>query len=390
MGLIWGHWKTRWESLNNSNYISVNDIKLTEKEIDYAIDAIKSGFISGTTGKYIEKFEKEFAKFCGTDFAVACSSGTTALQLAVRAAGVKEGDEVLVNTFTNIASILAIIYNGAKPVLVDSRKDTWSMDESQLESRITKRTKAIIPVHIFGHPVKMDTVMDIADKYNLIIIEDAAEAHGAEFLGKKVGSIGHLGCFSFLAGKIITSGEGGMVVTNDEFLAGKMRQLRSLSFGNGVNRYMHEDLGFNFRMTNIQAAIGYGQTQRAKELIDKRRRIASWYKDKLKNINGITLPSEAEWAKNVYWMYGILINDEFGMSRNDVIRGLKECGIDSRPFFVPMHKQKVFLEKKMFLNDYLPVSEYLGSHGLYLPTGATLTIDNAEVIASVIKDIKTK
>lgn len=374
--------------MNDSSYISVNDIKLTKKEIDYAMDAINSGFISGTTGKYIEKFEKEFAKFCGTNFAVACSSGTTALHLAVRAAGVKEGDEVLVSTFTNIASILAIIYNGAKPVLVDSRKDTWSMDENQLESRITKRTKAIIPVHIFGHPVKMDTVMDLADKYNLIVIEDAAEAHGAEFLGKKVGSIGHLGCFSFLAGKIITSGEGGMVVTNDEFLAEKMRRLRSLAFGSGVNRYMHEDLGFNFRMTNIQAAIGYGQTQRAKELVNKRRRIASWYKDKLKDINGITLPIEAEWAKNVYWMYGIVINDNFGMSRNDVISELKEQRIDSRPFFVPMHKQKVFLEKKMFSNDYLPVSEYLGSHGLYLPTGTTLTLDNVEVIASVLKNIK--
>jgi perosamine synthetase len=374
--------------LNDSSYISVNDIKLTQKEIDYAIDALNSGFISGTTGKYIEKFEKEFAKFCGTNFAVACSSGTTALQLAVRASGVKEGDEVLVNTFTNVASILGIVYNGAKPVLVDSRKDTWSMDETQLESRINERTKAIIPVHIFGHPVKMDTVMDLANKYNLIVIEDAAEAHGAEFLGKKVGSIGHLGCFSFLAGKIITSGEGGMVVTNDKFLAEKMKALRSLAFGSDVNRYMHVDLGFNFRMTNIQAAIGYGQTQRAKELVDKRRIIASWYKDKLKDISGITLPIEAKWAKNVYWMYGILINDEFGISRNDVIHELKKRGVDSRPFFVPMHKQKIFLEKNMFLHDHLPVSEYLGSHGLYLPTGATLTLDNVEVIASVLKDIK--
>jgi len=374
--------------LNDSSYISVNDIKLTQKEIDYAIDALNSGFISGTTGKYIEKFEKEFAKFCGTNFAVACSSGTTALQLAVRASGVKEGDEVLVNTFTNVASILGIVYNGAKPVLVDSRKDTWSMDETQLESRINERTKAIIPVHIFGHPVKMDTVMDLANKYNLIVIEDAAEAHGAEFLGKKVGSIGHLGCFSFLAGKIITSGEGGMVVTNDKFLAEKMKALRSLAFGSDVNRYMHVDLGFNFRMTNIQAAIGYGQTKRAKELVDKRRLIASWYKDKLKDIGGITLPIEAKWAKNVYWMYGILINDEFGISRNDVIHELKKHGVDSRPFFVPMHKQKIFLERNMFLHDHLPVSEYLGSHGLYLPTGATLTLDNVEVIASVLKDIK--
>ncbi|MDA8054941.1 MAG: DegT/DnrJ/EryC1/StrS family aminotransferase, partial [Thermoplasmatales archaeon] len=317
--------------MNDNSYIPVNDIKLTRKEIDYAIDAISSGFISGTSGEYIEKFEKEFAKFCGTRFAVACSSGTTALQLAVRASGIKKGDEVLVNTFTNIASILAIIYNGAKPVLVDSRKDTWSMDENELESKITKRTKAVIPVHIFGHPVKMDTVMDLANKYNLIVIEDAAEAHGAEFLGKKVGGIGHMGCFSFLAGKIITSGEGGMVVTNQESLAEKMRSLRSLAFGSDVNRYMHVDLGYNFRMTNIQAAIGYGQAQRAMELVNKRRLIASWYNEKLKNIKGITLPVEAKWAKNVYWMYGILINDEFEMTRNNFIHELRKHGIDSRP-----------------------------------------------------------
>ena len=374
--------------MNDSSFISVNDIKLTKREINYAINALNSGFISGTTGEYIEKFENEFAKFCGTNFAVACSSGTTALQLAVRASGVKEGDEVLVNTFTNIASILAVIYNGAKPILIDSRKDTWSMDESELEAKITGRTKAIIPVHIFGHPVKMDTVMDLADKYNLTVIEDAAEAHGAEFLGRKVGSIGHLGCFSFLAGKIITSGEGGMVVTNDGVLAEKMRSLRSLAFGSDVNRYMHVDLGFNFRITNIQAAIGYGQTQRAKELVEIRRRIASWYNTKLKDIQGISLPVEAKWAKNVYWMYGILINDEFGITRDDVIHELRKQGIDSRPFFVPMHQQKVFTEKKMFLHDYLPVSEYLGSHGLYLPTGTTLTLDNVETVASVLKNMR--
>lgn len=374
--------------MNDSNYIPVNDIKLSKKEIDYAIDAIDSGFISGTTGEYIEKFEKEFAKFCGTKFAISCSSGTTALQLAVRASGIKEGDEVLVNTFTNIASILAIIYNGATPVLIDSRMDTWSMDETELESKINERTKAIMPVHIFGHPVKMDTLMNLANNYNLIVIEDAAEAHGAKFLGKNVGSIGHMGCFSFLAGKIITTGEGGVVVTNDNLLAEKMRSLRGLAFGSGTERYMHVDLGFNYRMTNIQAAIGYGQTQRANELIDIRRKVASWYTEKLRDIEGITLPLEAKWAKNVYWMYGILIKDDFGMTRNDVIHELSKHGIDSRPFFVPMHKQKVFMEKMMFSEDHHPVSEYLGEHGLYLPTGTTLTIDNVEFISSVINKMK--
>ncbi len=374
--------------MKNSNFISVNDISLSNKEIEYAVDAIKSGFISGTTGEYIDKFESEFAKFCGTKFAVACSSGTTALQLAVRASGIKKGDEVLVNTFTNIASILAIIYNGATPVLVDSRRDTWSMNEKEVESKITNKTKAIMPVHILGHPVKMDVVMQLAHQYNLIVIEDAAEAHGAEFKGKKVGSIGHMGCFSFLAGKILTSGEGGMVVTDDKSFADKMKSLRSLAFGNGVSRYMHVDLGFNFRMTNIQAAIGYGQTQRAEDLINTRRTIASWYNENLKNIKGITLPIEAEWAKNTYWMYGILINDEFGMTRDEFIYNLRNHGIDSRPFFVPMHKQQVFTQKKMFLNENLPVSEYLGSHGLYLPTGTTLTFENVETIANIIKQTK--
>ncbi len=374
--------------MKSSDFIPVNDIKLSEEEVDYAIKAINSGFISGTSGEYIDKFEHEFAKFCGTKYAVSCSNGTTALQLAVKASGIKEGDEVLVNTFTNIASILAIIYNGAKPVLIDSRSDTWSMDENELELKINNKTKAIMPVHIFGHPVKMDTVMNLANKYGLTVIEDAAEAHGAEFLGNKVGGIGHMGCFSFLAGKIITSGEGGMVVTNDETLAERMKSLRSLAFGKDINRYMHVDLGFNFRITNIQAAIGYGQTKRAKELIDIRRKVASWYNENLRDVDGITLPIEAEWAKNVYWMYGILINDDFGISRNDFIHELSRRGIDSRPFFVPMHKQRVFIERGMFIRESNPVSEYLGEHGVYLPTGVTLTYENVETIASIVKDIK--
>jgi perosamine synthetase len=376
--------------MSADDFIPVNDTKISRLEIQYAVKALKSGFISGTTGEYIGEFERLFAAFCETKFGVACTNGTTALQLAVRAMGIKAGDEVIVNTFTNIASVLCIIYNGAKPVLVDSRRDTWSMDESKVEEKITDKTKAIIPVHIYGHPVKMDTIMELAGKYKLKVIEDAAEAHGATFNGRKVGGIGDAGCFSFLAGKIIMTGEGGMVVTNDEALANKMKSLRGLAFGSGVDRYHHVDLGFNFRLTNLQAAIGVAQMQRANELVETKRTIASWYNKGLRGIKGLTLPVEMPWAKNVYWQYGILVNDEFGMDRNQVMEELRKRGIDTRAFFVPMHKQKILHNIGLFRGESHPVSEYISEHGLYLPSGNTLTKSKVLRVCSAIKELSKR
>jgi perosamine synthetase len=366
-------------------FIPVNDIKLSELEIKYAEDALKTGFISGLAGKYIKMFEDKCAEFCNAKYGVACSNGTTALHLAVRVAGIKNGDEVLVNTFTNIPTVLSIMWNGGTPVLVDSRKDTWAMDEKDIEDKITEKTKAIMPVHIYGHPAKMDVIMKIADNYGLTVIEDSAEAFGATVNGKPVGSIGDMGCFSFLAGKMITSGEGGMVLTNNEQFAEKLRSLRGHAFGTGIDRYMHVDLGYNFRLSNLQAAVGLGQIERANELIEFRRRISSWYNERLKGVEGFTLPVELPWAKNVYCMYGILVGESFGMDRNGLMTELKKQGIDTRAFFVPMHQQRVFHERGMFINESHPVSEYLGSHGLYLPAGVTMTEEKADRICNAIK-----
>ena len=376
---------------NDKEFIPVNDIQLSELEIGYADDALRTGFVSGTTGKYIKMFEEKCAGFCRSKHGIAVSNGTTALHIAVRVAGIKKGDEVLVNTFTNIPTVLSVIWNGGTPVLVDSRKDTWAMDENDIEDKITENTKAIMPVHIYGHPAKMDTIMDIAKKHNLMVMEDAAEAFGATVNGKPVGGIGDMGCFSFLAGKMITSGEGGMVLTNNDQFSEKLRSLRSHAFGEGINRYMHVDLGYNFRLSNLQAAVGLGQAERADELIELRRTLASWYNEGLRGIDGLTLPVELPWAKNVYCMYGILINeDSFGMNRNDVMIELRKRGIDSRAFFVPMHQQTVFHERGWFRNESHPVSEYIGAHGLYLPAGATMTKEKAERVCNAIRDMSRK
>jgi perosamine synthetase len=375
---------------DEKNFIPVNDIKLSRLEIGYANEALESGFISGTTGKYIERFEQKCADFSGAKFGASCSNGTTALHLAVRVAGIGQGDEVLVNTFTNIPTVLSIVWNGGTPVLVDSRSDSWSMDETKIEEKITKKTKAIMPVHIYGHPSKMDTIMDIASRHNLLVIEDAAEAYGATANGKKAGSIGDMGCFSFLAGKVITSGEGGMVITSNKKFAEKIRSLRGHAFGTGIDRYMHVDLGYNFRMSNLLAAVGLGQAERADELIAFRRKIASWYNKGLRGIKGLTLPVELPWARNVYCMYGIIIGDSFGLTRNEAMEELRKQGIDSRAFFVPMHQQRVFHERGLFKNERLPVSEYIGAHGLYLPAGVTLTEDDAARICTVVKGLSER
>lgn len=371
---------------NKGKFINVSEPSLSKLEERYVKDALKSGFISGTTGRYIKEFEEGFAKFCRTEFSVSCNSGTAALQLAVRTAGIKEGDEVIVPTFTSIATILCVIYAGATPVLIDSRKDTWCMDESLLESKITHRTKAVMPVHIYGHPVKMDTVMKIAKKHSLIVIEDAAEAHGGMFDGKPVGSIGQMGCFSFYGNKILTTGEGGMVTTSNAEYAAKMRSLRNLAFGD-AKRYIHTDLGYNYRMTNIQAAIGLGQLQRADELISKKRAMAATYNKALAEVKGVHTPVELPWAKNVYWMYGILLDERFRMGRDQLMAALYERGIDTRSFFVPLHKLPMFHALGLFKEDSHPVSEMLGRNGLYLPSGANLKKSEILYICKTIKDL---
>lgn len=360
---------------------------LGERELEYVIDCIKTNWIS-SKGKYVEEFEEKFAKYCGCKYGITTTSGTTALHLALASIGVGKGDEIIIPAFTMVATAFAIVYCGAKPVLVDAEPGTWNVDVDQIKDKITDRTKVIMPVHIYGHPCDMDPIMKLAKKYDLYVVEDAAEAHGAEYKGKKTGGIGDIGCFSFYANKIITCGEGGMVVTNNKEIAERARPLRNLSFPKEKRIYQHSEVGYNYRMTNIQAAIGLAQFESIDGLAEMRRRNAYLYNEYLRNIEGIRLPMEKEWAKNVYWMYSILIEDEFGMSRDELIDKLMEKGIDTRIFFIPMHEQLVFQKMDLFKGEKYPVAEKLSRKGMYLPSGSGLKEKEIKYICDTIKEIQ--
>ncbi|AJD50140.1 MULTISPECIES: DegT/DnrJ/EryC1/StrS family aminotransferase [Thalassospira] len=357
-----------------------------EEEISYVTDALRKGELSGTFGHYLEAFEAEFAAFCGCEYGVAVSNGTTALHLAVAAAGIQPGEEVLISASTNIATALAVAHNNAIPVPVDSEEGTWNLDLDLIESLITPKTKAIIPVHLFGHPVDMDALMAVARKHDLIVIEDCAEAHGATCRGRKTGGFGDMGCFSFYANKVITTGEGGMVVTNDKALAERLRLLRNLAFT--TPRFRHEELGYNFRMTGYQAAMGLAQLHRIEHIVDEKRRVAHTYNSLLEDIPGLLLPVEKEWAHNVYWMYAVVIGDEFGMSRDQLSESLRAHGIDTRTFFCPMNQQPCLQEIPGFKNVSCPVADRIWENGLYLPSTHNLTEGQLAQIAKTLSDLQ--
>ncbi len=355
--------------------IPVCEPTLTGKEKEYVADCLDTNWIS-SNGKYIKQFEEKFSNYCGVNHGVSCSNGTVALHLAMKALNIGYGDEVIVPSFTMISCAKSVVYTGATPVFVDAEKDSWNIDVNKIEEKITKRTKAIMPVHIYGHPCDMDKIMKIAEKYNLYIIEDCAEAHGAEYKGKKVGSFGHINCFSFYANKIITTGEGGMVVTNDEKINEKLRSLKNLAFGTGAQRYIHKEVGFNYRMTNIQAAIGLAQLENIDSFIKGRRKNAQEYNAAFKTVKGLVLPVEKEEVKNVYWMYGVLVNQEFGMEKEQVMEDLLAKGIETRSFFHPMHLQPIFKNDLRYYRSVegkFPVSEELGRTGFYLPSSSHLS-----------------
>src|SRR3990172_3188852 len=285
--------------------IPVSKPSLIGREKEYVIDCLDSTWIS-SNGKYIELFEKEFAAYIGVKHAVACSNGTVALHLALLSFGIRTGDEVIVPTLTYVATANAVTYTGATPVLADCEFETWNIDTKKIEALITPRTKVIIPVPLYGHPCDMEPIMDIAQRYGLYVVEDAAEALGAKYKDRMCGNIAHISTFSFYGNKTITTGEGGMVVTNDGGLAKKVRILK----GQGMDpkrRYWFPVLGYNYRMTNIQAAIGLAQIENVGKFVEKRRKIAWWYNENLKGISSITLPSEKDYAFHSYWMYSILI-----------------------------------------------------------------------------------
>jgi perosamine synthetase len=366
--------------------IPVYEPEIGQDEIKFVVDALKKGELSGTFGNYLESFEKEFAAYSGCKYGVAVSSGTTALHLAVVAAGITPGDEVLVSASTNIATALSVVHNGAIPVPVDSEEETWNLNVNLIESLITKKTKAIIPVHLFGHPVDMNKLMKIAKKYNLFVIEDCAESHGAVYKKKMTGSFGDMGCYSFYANKIITTGEGGMIVTNNQSLAKKLKLLRNLAFTEP--RFKHKILGYNFRMTGYQAAMGLAQTRKLDKIIKKKRRVAHTYNRYLANIEGLQLPVERHWAKNVYWVYSVVINSSFGITRDELARKLKQKRIDTRTFFCSMSDQPCFRNIVGFKAIPTPVASRIWKSGLYLPSSHTLSKSDIKFVADTIKKLK--
>lgn len=350
-------------------------------EIDSVADAIRRGEISGSFGSAIPAFEEKFAAFCGTRFGVAVTNGTVALQLAVRAAGIGQGDEVLVSASTNIATALAAYYNGAVAVPVDSERETWNLDLDLIEGLITPRTRAIIPVHLYGHPVDMDRLNEIAARHDLLVIEDCAESHGATVRGRMTGSFGRMSCFSFYANKVITTGEGGMVLTDDEALAGKLRYLRNLAFG--APRFLHEEPGYNFRMTGMQAAMGVAQLSRVDEIIGKKRRLARWYNERLAGVESIRTPPEEPWARNVYWMYAVTVRP--GIERDRLTKFLLAEGIDTRTFFCPMNLQPFLRNQPGFRDIPCPVAEELWRTGFYLPSSTLLSEEQVDTICAAIR-----
>jgi len=361
---------------------------LGKNETKYVMDCLRTNWIS-SSGTYIKKFEDAFSQYCGVKYGISTTNGTSALHLALATLDVGPGDEVIMPTFTIVSTAFAVIYCGGKPVFVDSEPDTWNIDAEKIEEKITKRTKAIMSVHIYGHPCDMSKIMKIARKYNLWVIEDAAEAHGAEYKGKKVGGIGQIGCFSFYGNKIITCGEGGIVVTNNKKIADRCRRLKNLSFLES-KRFWHLEIGFNYRMTNLQAALGFAQFEQIEKLIEKKRRNAQIYNSLLVDVPGLTLPKERKDSKNVYWMYSLLVEKEFRMRRELLMKKLYEEGIDTRTFFIPMHQQPIFKKMGLISKDRYPIAEKIGKCGLYLPSGNGLKKSEIEFICDTIKKIRKK
>jgi perosamine synthetase len=363
--------------------IPVFEPDISEEDIQAVADAVRRGEISGSFGESIPGFETEFAKYCGRKYGVACSSGTTALQLALNAIDVGEGDEVLMSASTNIATALAAYRLGAVSVPVDSEDETWNLDLDLVEKLITPRSKAIIPVHLYGHPVAMDRLMEIARKHKLVVVEDCAESHGATWKGRISGADGEMACFSFYANKIITTGEGGMVVTDDARLAERLRSLRNLAFGKP--RFLHQEAGYNFRMTGMQAALGRSQLKRIDKLIEDKRRVAQTYNKLLAGIRGLRTPPELPGAKNVYWMYAITVGEGFPLDRDQLAQYLQKNGVETRTFFCPMNQQPFLRKQRGFRDISCPVAERLWQTGLYLPSACSLREDALRQISDLIR-----
>ncbi len=360
---------------------------LSGNELKYVTDAVSTGWIS-SSGDYVNKFENAFAEYCDSKYGIAVCNGTVAIHLALVALGIGKGDEVIIPSFTMIATAFAVCYTGAMPVFVDADKETWNIDVDLIEEKISSKTKAIIPVHIFGNPCNMDKIQQLAKKYNLFIIEDAAEAHGAEFNGKKVGSFSDIASFSFFANKNITTGEGGMCVTANEEFAEKCRYYKNVCFPvEGPRNYMHDDIGFNYRMSNIHAAIGLAQTEKADEYKEMRIHNGSLYKRYLEECKGVTFQVDQQNAVNVHWMNAVVINpEEYGHNRDELMQYLKDNGVDTRLLFVSMARQKALKKYSCDCNGQYPITDWLSENGFYLPSASNLKEEHIKRICELIRN----
>ena len=366
-----------------SHSIPVAEPVFLGNEKAYVMDCLESTWIS-SAGKYVEHFEAAFSQFCAVQHAISCCNGTAALHLALLALGVGSGDEVIIPTLTFVATANAVAYCGARPVLVDCEPETWNMDPSLIEEKITSRTRGIIVVHLYGHPVDMDPILAIARQHGLFVVEDAAEAHGADYKGRRVGSLGDVATFSFYGNKIITTGEGGMVVTDDQALARKIRQLK----GQGQDferRYWFPILGYNYRMTNIQAAIGLAQLEKVDWHLTRRREIAGWYQELLGGHPLFALQPEKPWARNVYWMNSVVLAEGFPLSRDEAMQRLAEQGIETRPFFYPMHTLPMY--RPLASGPAFPVAESVAARGMNLPSSASLAYGDVAYVSQALKSL---
>ena len=369
-----------------NKYIPVSEPLLGDNEKKYLAQCVDSGWIS-SEGPFVKEFERRFSSNVGREYGIAVSSGTAALEVAVTALGIGVGDEVIMPTFTIISCVAAVVRAGGIPVLVDCDPVTWNMDVSQIASRITTKTKAIMVVHIYGLPVDMDPVLELAAKYNLFVIEDAAQAHGLYYKDRPCGSFGDVSIFSFYPNKLITTGEGGMLVTDDEQIAERCRSLRNLCFQRD-RRFVHEQLGWNYRMTNIQAALGVAQLEKIDDFAVRKRQIGRRYTRLLSDFDGIKVPLEkTDYAENIYWVYGVVLSDDVSFDAAEAMARLKELKIGTRPFFWPMHEQPVFNKMGLFENETHPVAQRLARRGFYIPSGLTLTDETIEYVAGSLKEV---
>jgi perosamine synthetase len=357
--------------------IPVAEPDLRGNELKYVTDCVVSEWVS-SLGKYVGAFEEGMAKLCQRRYSASTSNGTTALHLALAVLGIGPGDEVIVPTLTFVATANVVSYTGATPVFADCEPDYWQLDPDKLEALITPRTKAIIPVDLYGHPVDMDAILAVAQRHGLYVIEDAAEAHGALYKGRPCGSLGDMSCFSFYGNKVITTGEGGVLLTDNPAWDDRARLLRDHAMSR-TERYFHPEIGYNYRLTNIQAALGVAQLERIEEFIAAKRRNAALYQERLAGVPGITPAPEAPWARNVYWMYSILVGKEYPLSRDELMRQLKARGVDTRPFFHCIHTMPCHQR-----DDTLPVAEDLAARGINLPSSTKLTEEQIDYVCAQI------